>query len=242
MKSSNIICHEIAHQWFGDAITEANWHHLWLSEGFATYFGAQFFEATDGIEDFRRRMEESRQRVISPGEADRPIYDPEITDLFALLNTNNYPKGGWVLHMLRGVVGDDDFFAGIREHYRRHVHTAVLTEDFRDVMEDVSGIDLEWFFQQWIYQPGYPTFEVQSEWTPHPSGSGGSANITIRQIQSDLWPTFRTPIDLVARSAGQDLRKRVEVSQRETSVVWEMSSEPEGLLLDPDGWVLKGPS
>ena len=236
------VSHEIAHQWFGDAITEASWHHLWLSEGFATYFGAQFFEANDGIEDFRRRMEESRQRVISPGEADRPIYDPEVTDLFALLNTNNYPKGGWVLHMLRGIVGDEAFFAGIREYYRRNVHTAVLTEDFRDVMEDVSGSDLEWFFQQWIYQPGYPTFEVQSAWTPHPSGTGGSANITIRQIQSDLWPTFRTPLDLVARSAGRDLRRRVEVSQRETTVVWEMSAEPERLLVDPDGWVLKGPS
>lgn len=235
------VSHEIAHQWFGDAITEANWHHLWLSEGFATYFGAQFFEANDGVEDFRQRMEQSRQRILQPGEADRPIYDPTETDLFALLNTNNYPKGAWVLHMLRGIVGDDDFLAGIKEYYRRHLHSAVLTEDFRAVMEEVSGRDLEWFFRQWIYEPGYPTLEVTQSWTPNPNGSEGTTEITIRQVQSDDWPTFRLPIEILLVVGDRELLSDIEIFERETVIRMDgMTSEPTKIVLDPNGWVLKG--
>ena len=235
------VAHEIAHQWFGNAVAGANWHHLWLSEGFATYFGAQFFEATAGVEDFRRRMEQNRQRILGPGEADRPIYDPEETDLFALLNRNSYQKGAWVLHMLRGIVGDDDFFAGIREYYRRHLHTAVLTEDFQAVMQDVSGRDLDWFFQQWIYEPGYPTFDVDYTWIPNQSGPGGSVDVTIRQVQAASWPTFRVPMEILVITADGQVRKRVDLSQRETVVHLErVPSEPTSVVLDPDGWVLKG--
>jgi aminopeptidase N len=235
------VSHEIAHQWFGDAITEASWHHLWLSEGFATYFGAQFFEAADGIADFQGRLEQSRQRVISSEDTSRPIYDPEETDLFALLNDNNYPKGGWVLHMLRGIIGDETFFRGIRTYYERHLHTAVLTEDFRAVMEDVSGQDLEWFFQQWIYEPGFPTFEVDSEWIPNPPGPGGSLELTIRQVQPDHWPTFRVQMDVEVGTGSNALRQAIEVFERETKVRIGMTGEPTtSVTLDPDGWVLKG--
>ena len=78
----------------------------------------------------------------------RPVVDLDEQDLFALLNDNNYAKGGWVLHMLRGLLGDDVFFAGIREYYRRYLHTAVLTEDLQGVMEEISNEDLSWFFTQ----------------------------------------------------------------------------------------------
>lgn len=237
------VSHEIAHQWFGDAVTEASWHHLWLSEGFATYFGAQFFEAADGLENFRDRMEASRQRILSPGEADRPMYDPSETDLFALLNTNNYPKGGWLLHMLRGIVGDDDFFAGIREYYRRHVHSAVLTEDFQAVMEEVSGRELGWFFQQWFYEPGYPSFEVEPVWTADPTGSGGSLDVVIRQTQRADWPTFRVPMTVSVVGPEGELRAEVELFERETVLqLGSMASVPTRIVLDPDGWVLKGGS
>jgi len=235
------VSHEIAHQWFGDAVTEANWHHLWLSEGFATYFGAQFFEAADGVASFRGRMEASRQRILDSDDMDRAIYDPEVTDLFALLNDNNYPKGGWVLHMLRGIIGDDDFFHGIREYYRRHLHSAVLTEDFQAVMEDVSGRDLEWFFHQWIYQPGYPTFEVEHTWAAHETADGGSLEVTIRQVQSDQWPAFRIPMEFAVTSGGREVRSSIEIFERETVIRIEtQGSEPTGIILDPDGWVLKG--
>jgi aminopeptidase N len=235
------VSHEIAHQWFGDAVTEANWHHLWLSEGFATYFGAQFFEAADGQESFRERMEQNRQRVVSSGDAARPIYDPAETDLFALLNANNYPKGGWVLHMLRGLMGDEAFFAGIREYYGRYLHQAVLTEDFQSVMEEAYGESLDWFFRQWIYEPGFPTFETEHRWIPSSTGSGGSVEVTVRQVQRDDWPTFRTALEIEIVSAGGSVRRTVEVTEREATLrVDGVGAEPTDVILDPDGWVLKG--
>ena len=176
------VSHEIAHQWFGDAVTESNWHHLWLSEGFATYFGDLFFEVADGAERFSALMETSRQAVLSSNAAERPVIDPEEADLFALLNANNYPKGGWVLHMLRGLLGDEAFFAGIRTYYARHLHGAVLTHDFQAVMEDVSHRDLDWFFTQCLYRPGYPVFEVAERWVPG-DGGAGVAEVTVRQVQ-----------------------------------------------------------
>jgi aminopeptidase N len=234
------VSHEIAHQWFGDAVTEASWHHLWLSEGFATYFGAQFFEAADGVEAFRARMEQSRQRVLGSENANRPVYDPEERNLFALLNDNNYPKGGWVLHMLRGIVGDDAFFDGIRAYYARHVHTAVLTEDFQKAMEGVAGQDLSWFFQQWIYQPGYPTFETEWTWTAG-DGPDGFVDLTVRQVQRADWPTFRVPVEVELTAGGRTVRERIEVRERETTVrLGWTGPRPDQVVLDPDRWVLTG--
>lgn len=235
------VSHEIAHQWFGDAVTEASWHHLWLSEGFATYFGALFFEAADGVEDFRRRMEESRQAVVASEASNRPIFDPSVTNLFELLNSNNYPKGGWVLHMLRGLIGDEAFFQGIREYYASNLHSAVLTEDFQRVMERVSNRDLSRFFQQWIYEPGFPTFTVEMEWLPDPPGRDGRPRLTIRQTQPEHWPVFRVRMEVELIVAGEAVRQVIEVSDRESVVqLAPVSERPTSVALDPDGWILKG--
>lgn len=233
------VSHEIAHQWFGDAVTESSWHHLWLSEGFATYFGALFFESADGVDDFRGRMEQSRQRIVQ-GDVDRPVVDPAEQDLFALLNDNNYPKGGWVLHMLRGILGDDAFFAGIREYYRRHLHTAVLTEDLQAVMEEVSHRDLGWFFGQWIYAPGYPVFELEEQWIPG-EGGAGMAEVTVRQVQKVEWPRFRVPLQLCwNQGPSRDCRDAVAGSSEDTFRFFFDSRPQDRAVLDPDGWVLKG--
>lgn len=233
------VSHEIAHQWFGDAVTQASWHHLWLSEGFATYFGALFFEAADGVEAFRERMEGSRIRVVGSSDVERPVIDPEETDLFELLNDNNYPKGGWVLHMLRGLLGDDAFFAGIRTYYDRHVHQAVLTEDFQAAMEDASREDLDWFFTQWLHRPGFPVFEVDERWVPG-EGDGGHAEVVVRQVQRESWPRFRVPLELCWGS-GHERQCRAAVSgSSEDTFRFEFDRPPQGqVALDPDGWVLK---
>lgn len=234
------VSHEIAHQWFGDAVTEASWHHLWLSEGFASYFGDQFFEVADGQEAFQRLMEANRLSVVRSDDALRPIYDPAESDLFGLLNDNNYEKGAWVLHMLRGVVGDGPFFAGIRDYYRRYLHAAVLTEDFQAVMEEAAGRDLDWFFAQWVYRPGFPTFDVDWRWIPG-EGSGGSVEVAVRQIQPADWPTFRVPVEIAAVGPAGETRRKVEILTRvETFRIDGLEAEPTAVVLDPDGWVLKG--
>jgi len=237
------VSHEIAHQWFGDAVTEADWHHLWLSEGFATYFGAQYFEVADGVEAFRAMLEADRRELLAGGAAARPIYDPDEADLFALLNDNNYEKGAWVLHMLRGIMGDEAFFGGIREYYRRHAQSSVFTSHFQAVMEEASGRDLDWYFRQWIYEPGYPVFSLDHEWEPAASGSGGALTVTVHQTQNAAWPTFRVPTELLIEQDGREVRVPVDITERTTRVRVELDapSAPGSVVLDPDGWVLKGP-
>ena len=228
------VSHEIAHQWFGDSVTESEWYDLWLSEGFATYFGALFFEEADGPEDFRERMENSRQRVLASSDVNRPVVDPDEGNLFNLLNANNYPKGGWVLHMLRGMLGDDVFFAGIRSYYARFRDGVASTSDFRAVMEEASGSDLGWFFEQWLYRPGYPVVAAETAW----DAEAGEAVVTIRQTQQADWPAFRLPLDIEFEVGGNAERSRVEVTGREQTFRIPLEAAPSATTLDPEGHLL----
>lgn len=231
------VSHEIAHQWFGDSATETDWNHLWLSEGFATYFGALFFEAADGLGDFRRRMERSRLDYVRSDVTGQPIVDPDGADnLFSLLNNNNYAKGGWVLHMLRGVLGDETFFRGIRAYYAEYEYGTALTDDLRRVFEEVSGRPLDWFFDQWVHEPGYP--ELEFEWEM--SDDGTAVLLGVRQTQSEEWPAFRLPMDVEIRGPEGVATERIEVAAREQTFIVPVSRRPDAVVLDPEGWVLKG--
>ena len=228
------VSHEIAHQWFGDSVTESEWYDLWLSEGFATYFGALYFEEADGPGNFRERMENSRQRVLASSDVNRPVVDPGETNLFALLNDNNYPKGGWVLHMLRGMLGDEVFFAGIRTYYARFQGSVASTSDFRAVMEEASGADLGWFFEQWLYRPGFPVVTSETTW----DAATGEAVVTVRQTQQMDWPAFRLPLDIEFEVGGNAERRRVEVTEREHVFRIQLEAAPSSTTLDPDGFLL----
>ena len=231
------VAHETAHQWFGDSVTEADWPELWLSEGFATYFGNLFFERAEGEADFRRRMEEDRSQVLASEDVRRPVIDREEEDLFALLNVNNYPKGGWVLHMLRGILGDDAFFRGIRSYYARFAGGTATTEDLRRAMEEASGTELGWFFRQWLEAPGYPVLSVTHRW----EADVGEVAVTVRQEQDDMWPTFRLPVELELHCQdGTAERHHVELTGREETFRFQASGPVRGVVLDPDGWVLHG--
>jgi aminopeptidase N len=229
------VAHEIAHQWFGDSVTESDWHHLWLSEGFATYFGALFFEHADGRERFLRMMLDNRDRYLKDAESTaRPIYDPSITDLFKLLNRNNYQKGAWVLHMLRRVMGDEKFFAGVRDYYRTYRDRNALTEDFRRVMEFHAGRPLDRFFRQWIYEPGHPVYEAAWRWDE------AARTLRLRVSQKQQPTLFRMPLEVEFAADGGDARREViEVGQREQTFDFKLDARPRSVRLDPDEWVLK---
>jgi aminopeptidase N len=156
-----LIAHEVAHQWFGDAVTPRAWPHVWLSEGFATYFAALYTEHAQGEAAFLAQLDGIRSQVIGAAiVAQRPVIDTTQTELMQLLNTNSYQKGGYVLHMLRREVGDTAFIGGIREYYAAGVHGTALTSDLRLAMERASGRELNWFFDQWLRRPGFIEAEV----------------------------------------------------------------------------------
>jgi aminopeptidase N len=233
-KLESTVAHEVAHQWFGDSVTERDWHHLWLSEGFATYFGALFFERADGRERFLRMMLDAKDRYLKDaGAVARPVYDPAVTDLFKLLNRNNYEKGGWVLHMLRGLMGDEKFFAGVREYYRTYRDGNALTEDFRRVMERHAGRPLGWFFRQWIYEPGFPAFDAAWRWDE------SAKRLRLRLRQTQRGAAFRVPLAVEFDEGGAPRRESVEVSGREQSFNFRLERRPRAVRVDPDEWVLK---
>ena len=229
------VSHEIAHQWFGDSVTEKEWHHLWLSEGFATYFGALFFEQSDGSDSFKKRMEKNKDRIIKSKATDRPIVDYEVKDLFKLLNSNNYPKGAWVLHMLRGLVGDELFFKGISKYYSKYKDKTVLTDDFSAIMEEVSGLDLQYFFDQWIFSPGYPIIEIKQNWIPKKNGNNKMI-ITINQVQKKKWPTFIFQSELCW---GDNKCMPIKIDQKTQSFDIATSLKPDSIHIDPKNWILK---
>jgi aminopeptidase N len=229
------VAHETAHQWFGDAVTEAEWPDLWLSEGFADYFSALFFEHADGVAAFRRMMEDKRRQVIESDGVDFPIVTPNEQDLFKLLNINNYAKAGWVLHMLRGILGDDRFFDGIRRYYRGHEHGTASTADLQRAMEAASGTKMDAFFTQWLFRPGFPRFRVSSQWNQEQR----TVTVVVDQIQADTWPTFKMPLTIEFATPSGTARRRVDVDERRERYTFQLDSPPTATVLDPDGWLLK---
>ncbi len=228
------VAHEIAHQWFGDAVTPADWPHLWLSEGFATYFAAVFRERIEGPEAFQTRMARSRERYLTSDVVDRPVVDSTASNLLDLLNANSYDKGALVLHMLRWVVGDRTFFNQIRSYYQRHTGGNVVTADLQAAFDEVRGELLDWFFQQWLHSPGYPTYRVEWSWDERSQ----RARVSIVQDQPEDWPTFQMPVELEFQLAGGVHRVTEWVDGREWSVSVTLPSRPTRLRLDPDGWLL----
>jgi aminopeptidase N len=229
------VAHETAHQWFGDAVTETDWRDLWLSEGFATYFSALFFEHADGAAAFRRIMDESRRSVVTAARNDTPIVDAEEQDLFRLLDSNRYAKGAWVLHMLRGMLGDARFFDGIRRYYRAHVNGTASTRDLQQAMEAASGLKLDDIFAEWLFRPGFPRLRLSSQW----NAAQHTATVVVEQVQPPAWPTFTMPLTLELTTAAGPVRRRLDMNERLERISVPLDAPPLGVVADPDGWLLK---
>src|SRR6266567_2471623 len=231
-----VVRHETAHQWFGDAVTERDWHHLWLSEGFASYFDLVIGATLDGDSVLRTGMGASAESYFRSNVVDRAIIDTAEHDLMKLLNANNYQKGSWVLHMLRGLVGDSAFFRGIRDYYGGRRDSTALSADFERVMEKASKQDLDWFFRQWLYQPGYP--QLECSW----SYDSGAKRVTLEltQAQPASWGVFRLPrvaVDFPGFD-GSVTRRSVSVVGRAMITTLDLPGAPADVRIDPDGALL----
>jgi aminopeptidase N len=220
-----LVAHEIAHQWFGDSASEADWFHVWLSEGFSTYLAHAWSEKKYGAQKLAEEMKADRAQVISFfAKNPSPVVNTTLTDINKVLNTNSYQKGSWVLHMLRQEIGDQKFWEGIREYYRRYQLGNAVTDDFRAIMEMVSGRDLRAFFDQWIYRAGHPRIEVT--WTY--SLATKQVKLVVEQKQEKL---FDFPLEVaVGRSNSQKFR----ISSKRQEFVLSSAEKPEKIDLDPN--------
>ncbi len=228
--SAGTVAHETMHQWFGDAATEGDWHHLWLSEGFATYGGALWQEHQGGDSALKAAMAGAKAAVITSPATERPIIDPLATDLMGLLNSNNYPKGSWVLHTLRGLIGDSAFFRGLRTYYRTYEHSNALSADLSRIMSKEAGMDLDWYFTQALTQPGYPIIKTTA------SLEGGHLIIELTQVQKPAWGRYRIP-NLEIRLGGRTIRVAMMGKTARTVTHWDGETPP-AVEVDPDGWWL----
>jgi aminopeptidase N len=228
--TESLVAHETAHQWFGDAVTEADWHHLWLSEGFATYLSALWTGHAEGDSAFRATMKKAATRVFESKETDRPIVDTAAKDLVGLLNSNNYQKGAWVLHQLRGLMGDSAFYPGLRRYYTSYRDSTALSADFARAMSQAAGRDLEWYFRQALTQPGYPILDLRWQ------HKGNRLTLVITQTQPGEWGTYRIPgLEIVVD--GKPVR--VDVTGQQTrQVIEEIRRKPKKVEVDPGGWWL----
>jgi aminopeptidase N len=230
----NTIAHEIAHQWFGDSVTEATWSDLWLSEGFADYFAGLFIQRYEGEADFQRYMKNEADTYFNYEKSARtPIHDTNTEDLFKLLNPNNYQKGAWVLHMLRAEVGDAQFFRGVRIYYDGHKNATATSEDLRAAFEQASGRDLKDFFARWVYGAGHPSYELSWQWNEKTT----QLTMVLKQLQPE--PSFpnAVPIDILTASGKR--RFVLKPTGRQTVDEVKLDIAPTTVNIDPDNTILK---
>jgi len=233
----NVVIHEIAHQWFGNAVTESDWDDVWLSEGFATYFTLLFIEHEYGHDAFMEGLASSKKSVNAFYEKNpnyRIVHD-NLKDMSQVTSGQTYQKGSWTLHMLRGVMGTDVFWKGIQSYYKKYQDLNATTADFQREMEAASGLDLTGFFQQWLYKTG--TFKVNGTWQYNAKSK--ELKIVLDQIQTD-GIIFKMPIQVAIFLPNQKLplMKMITITQKTTVSVFTIDVEPEKVVLDPDIWVL----
>jgi aminopeptidase N len=233
--NEGLIAHETAHQWFGDAVTEREWPHLWLSEGFATYFADLWTAHAHGDSAFHAAMASIRSAVLAdPADVPtHPVIDTVPRELLSLLNRNSYEKGGFVLHMLRRQVGDSAFFAALRDYYASYRDGTALTDDLRHEMERTSGQSLGWFFDQWLRRPGFPELDVT--WTSEPS----SQQVTLDIVQGSRFGAYRFPLTVELQGANGATERATVVVPAESRARIALprgahSLIPTALVVDPN--------
>src|SRR5713226_6213301 len=239
-RTEDVVAHEIAHQWFGDSVTESTWADLWLSEGFATYFAGLFIEKYDGEDAFREYLHNAAERYFAYEKQHlTPIHDSETQDLMRLLNENNYQKGAWVLHMLRKRLGDEMFFRGLRAYYRAHAEANATTEDLRDALEKVSGQNLHDFFKRWVYGTGHPIYTLTYH-SAEFSGAGEFLTIILNQTQPG--EPFLDPVPIEITTADGAKKRYVILPTNKTATLQvhrDTFATAKAIKLDPDETLLK---
>jgi aminopeptidase N len=227
---ASLVAHEIAHQWFGNSVTESDWDEVWLSEGFATYLSLLFTEHYEGRDAFVSDLKRAQQTVASAAEKTpgQPIVHRNLDDPGKVLNPFVYQKAAWVLHMLRGIVGTGKFWAGIRAYYARFRDGNATTSAFRQVMEEQHGQSLGWFFEQWLQRPGSPV--VRGKW----QYDSASSKLIVDLEQTQPGDVFRLPMEISVDGRLDKLdmttkRQRFEIGQEKA---------PSIVKLDPNFWVL----
>ena len=236
----NVVIHEIAHQWFGNAVTEHDWDDIWLSEGFATYFTLLFIEHEYGRDAFIEGLKSSQKRVDSfhKKNPNYTIIHDNLKNMKDVTSSQTYQKGSWVLHMLRGVLGTKIFWKGIKNYYLKYKDSNASTADFKKVMEEVSGKNLTTFFNQWLYQPG--VLKLEGEW--YYDKGKTELVLEIKQVQ-DGKILVEMPIEIgINYEVNKQKIQKIQLAGAYSEHRIKLENEPINIYLDPNSWVLMNTS
>lgn len=231
--SDGLIAHELAHQWYGDLLTCSDWAHLWLNEGFASYFEAVWFEHHLGQDEYDLEIYGDMGRGYRGGK-DRPVVDRGYENPGQMFDSRAYPKGASILHMLRTRVGDEMFWRCIREYTLRNAYQSVETSDLRKAFEDVSGQSLGRFFYDWTERPGAPEVSVDYTW----QSTDNVAELLVRQKQEADAFHFPLRVDFYFSESAEPVVRTWEITEKEQRLYLPLPEAPSMVLVDPEQAVL----
>lgn len=224
---NDIYVHELAHHWWGNAVGPKTWKDIWLNEGFATYSEALYQEWLFGEEALQAEMLSKFNDNF-----EGPLYNPQKS----LFNQIVYDKGAWVLHMLRWELGDVMFFRVLREYFERYKYKSASTEDFKNICREISRVNLDMFFNQWVYKSG--NLYLEYEWKAKPNKEGYLINIDIDQTQ-EKYSAFHFPLEVkILLQSGKILYQTFKIDARHKSIEFGVAGKPVDIKLDPNYWLL----
>ncbi len=236
-ESEPLVSHELAHQWFGDLVTTKDWGNIWLNESFATYLEAIYMGHLKGKDRFVYeliRFLDAYLREYSMRYS-RPIVTRVYKYPTEVFDAHSYPKGALVLHTLRNIVGDEVFREILRRFLERYAYSCADTEDLRKVAEEVIGEDLEWFFDQYVYNAGHPELAVKYSYDTEKK----MLRISIRQTQKeDCWDVYRIPVDILIKTKEGKRMERFWLAEKEQTYYIPLDEPPEYICVDPEFRVL----
>lgn len=237
--SDDLIAHELAHQWWGDLTTCKDWSHIWLNEGFATFMEGVYYESAFGKEeaDYHYYEDYNNYMKEDTSEYRRPIVFNRYDAPFDLFDAHTYPKGGLTLRMLKYVLGDEAFWRGMNYYANKFAFKNVETDDFKNALEESSGQNLDWFFDQWLYKAGYPEFGVHY----HYDDAKKELKMVVKQNQrlNEITPLFKMPVDIEITDITGKHMHRIWVSQQEEAFHLSCESKPLMVCFDKGSWIIK---
>ena len=230
----NVVIHEVAHQWFGNCVTEYDWDDVWLSEGFATYFTLMFREHAYGRDDFVNGLNDAKRLVYNHYKTDKEssIVHNNLKEMKDVLTYSlQYQKGAWVLHMLRNYIGEDNFRKGIRNYYKKYYNSTTTTNQFKTEMEVVSGMNLDTFFDQWLYKGGNMVLDGNWKFDE----KKGRIEVNLNQVQNDGY-LFEMPVELGISYNDKNLEKiqTVKLEKEKGRFYIASDSKPISIKIDPN--------
>jgi aminopeptidase N len=243
---NSLVSHELAHQWWGDDVTMADWPNVWINEGYATYFQELWYQHHFGEAEFQYQRYHAQQAYFNETKRYwRPIVEYTYADAMDSFDSSGYPRPGQVLHMLRWMYGDARFFHALHDYLLEYQHKNADTHQFFVAIQNSLGENLGWFENEWFYRPAYPRFSVKESYDP----KAQALTLDVTQNNHDGKP-FRMPIDIGVWIAGStsnalpggaaNIAHMIANANHQVVTIPNVESQPVMVLFDYNNNVLRG--